>query len=156
MYTFCLHTLVDITQNGNLKAEFPFKTLAGEVIHDRESLTIAKNQQVNFNTMIQTLQLRGNIVWEHPPLRIHENIANMRFGTAYEGKHYIWNFMWQVEQSEVYTMGTDQYGQLREDFDLVPVINFCKETATFPASAFITQDPRIINTYFSFVPEQAK
>ena len=156
MYTFCLHTLVDITENGTLKDAFPFQTKSGELIHDRESLILAKNQQSNFATMIQTLQLRGNIVWEGVPVRLHENIANMRFGSAYEGKHYFWNFIWQVEQQDVYALGTDRYGQLREDFDLVPVINFCKETATFPASAFITQDPRTINTYFTFVPEQDK
>jgi hypothetical protein len=106
--------------------------------------------------MIQTLQLRGNIVWEQTPIKINENIANMRFGSIYEGKHYIWNFMFQVEQEDVYAIEKDKYGQLKEDFDIVPVINFCKETASFPASAFITEDPRTLNTYFSYVPQENK
>ena len=112
MYTFCCHTLVDITENGPLKAQFPFKTKSNEVIHDKQTLTVAKNQQSNFQTLLQILQLRGNVVWEHVPYRIH--------------------------------------------FDMIPIINFCKETATFPANAFITQDPRTINTYFSFVPDTNK
>ncbi len=156
MFTFCLHTLVDITENGPLKNTFPFKTKSGELVHDKDSLTIAKNQQLNFTTLLQTLQLRGNIVWEHVPIRIHENIANMKFGNAYEGKHYVWNFMWQVEQEDLYKNEQDQYGQLKDDFDVVPIINFCKETATFPASAFITQDPQTLNTYFSYIPEENK
>ncbi len=156
MHQYMIHTLVDITQHGDLKKTFPFTSKSGELIHDKDSLLVAKNQQSNFTTLLQTLQLRGNIVWEHPPIRIHENIANMRFGTAYFGKHYIWNFMWQVEQEEVYSLNQDKYGQLKDDFDIVPVINFCKETATFPASAFITTDPRTLNTYFSYVPEENK
>jgi hypothetical protein len=156
MFTFCLHTLVDITENGQLKQAFPFKTKSNEVIHNKDTLTIAKNQQANFTTLIQALQLRGNIVWEREPIRINENVVNMRFGDAYEGKHLVWNFMWQVEQSDVYAIDNDQYGQLKEDFNMIPVINFCKETATFPASAFITKDSRFLNTYFSFVPEENK
>jgi hypothetical protein len=156
MFTFCLHTLVDITENGQLKQAFPFKTKSHEVIHNKDTLTIAKNQQANFTTLIQALQLRGNIVWEREPIRINENVVNMRFGDAYEGKHLVWNFMWQVEQSDVYAIDNDQYGQLKEDFNMIPVINFCKETATFPASAFITKDSRFLNTYFSFVPEENK
>ena len=156
MYTFCCHTLVDITENGPLKAQFPFKTKSNEVIHDKQTLTVAKNQQSNFQTLLQILQLRGNVVWEHVPYRIHDNIVNMRFGSDYEGKHMVWNFMWQVEQQYVYYKEADTYGQLKEDFDMIPIINFCKETATFPANAFITQDPRTINTYFSFVPDTNK
>ena len=156
MFTFCLHTLVDITENGQLKQAFTFKTKSNEVIHNKDTLTIAKNQQANFTTLIQALQLRGNIVWEREPIRINENVVNMRFGDAYEGKHLVWNFMWQVEQSDVYAIDNDQYGQLKEDFNMIPVINFCKETATFPASAFITKDSRFLNTYFSFVPEENK
>ena len=156
MFTYCLHTLVDITENGSLKNTFPFKTKSGELIHDKDRLTIAKNQQLNFTTLLQTLQLRGNILWEHPPIKIHENIANMRFGTDYSGKHFVWNFVWQVEQQDLYVKDQDRYGQLKDDFDIVPVINFCKETATFPASAFITQDSRNINTYFSYIPENNK
>ena len=64
--------------------------------------------------------------------------------------------MWQVEQEDLYKKEQDQYGQLKDDFDVVPIINFCKETATFPASAFITQDPQTLNTYFSYVPEENK
>lgn len=156
MFTFCVHTLVDITENGSLKKDFPFKTLSGEVVHDKNSLLVAKNQQSNFTTLIQTLQLRGNIVWEHPPIKINEPIANMRFGSAYEGKQNIWNFMWQVEQSELYAEEQNKYGQLESDFDMIPVLSFCKETCTFPYSAFITTDTKLKNTYFSFVPDENK
>jgi hypothetical protein len=68
----------------------------------------------------------------------------------------IWNFIWQTEQLDVYALNNDRTGQLTEDFDQIPVVNFCKETATFPASAFITQDNKTLNTYFTYIPEQDK
>ena len=77
-----VHTLVDITDNGNLKNAFPFKTKADELIHDVRSLNVARNQNSNYTTMLQLLQIRGNITWEHPPLKMNENIINMKFGSA--------------------------------------------------------------------------
>ena len=50
MYEYKIHTLIDITENGNLKQTFPFKTIANEVVHNKESLIIARNQNSNFST----------------------------------------------------------------------------------------------------------
>ena len=98
MYEFRVHTLVDVTENGNLRREFPFKTKTNEVIHDKHTLTIARNQNSNFNTMTQLLQIRGNITWETPPTKLNEPIANMRFGSVYNGKQNSWHFTFFVEQ----------------------------------------------------------
>ena len=153
MYEFRVHTLVDITNNGNLRKEFPFKTDANEVIHDKHTLAIARNQNSNFNTMSQLLQIRGNITWETPPMKLNEPVANMRFGSVYDGKQNSWHFTFFVEQSEVYGQQQEPTAQLIEDFDLVPILNFCKETATFPTATFITQNSETINTYFSYAGE---
>ena len=157
MHTFRVHTLVDITNNGLLKKEFPFKTKASEIVHDKHTLAIARNQNNNFNTMIQLLQIRGNITWETLPMRMHDTLGNSAFGSAYEGKHISWHFEFQTEQQDVYgDASTKNVGQLIEDFDLVPIMTFCKETATFPTSTFITQDPKTISTYFSYAGEYNK
>lgn len=156
MYEFRVHTLVDITDNGSLHRPFPFKTTGGEVIHDKHSLAIARSQNNNFNTMVQLLQIRGNITWEVPPMRVHDTIGNSSFGSAYEGKQSTWHFTFFTEQTDVYGTEQDPTGQLIEDFNLVPIVNFCKETATFPTSTFITQEPKTINTYFSYVGEENK
>ena len=150
MYEYRVHTLVDITDNGSLQKPFPFKTLGGEVVHDKNSLSIARNQNNNFNTMLQLLQIRGNIMWEQPPNRIHDTIGNSGFGSAYEGTHTSWHFSFFTEQNEVYGDSQNPTANLIDDFNLVPIINFCKETATFPTSTFITQDLKTINTYFSY------
>ena len=63
MHEYRIHTLVDITQNGNLKQAFPFKTTQGDIIEDKQSLALARDQNNNFNTLLQVLQLRGNVTW---------------------------------------------------------------------------------------------
>ena len=156
MYEFRVHTLVDITDNGLLTKPFPFKTPSGEVVHDRDSLAVARNQNNNFNIMLQLLQIRGNITWDRPPMRIHDTLGNSGFGTAYEGKQTSWHFNFSVEQNEVYGDPKNPTSQLIDDFNLVPIINFCKETATFPTSTFITTDYKTLNTYFSYAGETNK
>tara|TARA_B100000941_G_C28343524_1_gene467961 strand:+ start:429 stop:782 length:354 start_codon:yes stop_codon:yes gene_type:complete len=117
---------------------------------------VAKNQNNNFNTMLQLLQIRGNVTWESPPFKINDTIGNSGFGTEYTGKQTSWHFNFFTEQSEVYGSVDHPTGQLADDFNLVPIINFCKETATFPTSTFITLDPKLINTYFSYAGESNK
>ena len=153
MYEFRVHTLVDITNNGNLRKEFPFKTESNEVIHDKHTLAIARNQNSNYNTMSQLLQIRGNITWETPPMKLNEPVANMRFGSVYDGKQNSWHFTFFVEQPEVYGKIQEPTAQLIDDFHLVPILSFCKETVTFPTNTFITTNDHTINTYFSYAGE---
>ena len=81
-----------------------------------------------------------------------------------------WHFQFFTEQSDVYGDVTNPIGQLLDDFNLVPIVNFCKETANFPIATFITKNLTqptinpvtdkqkvinalsgdIINTYFSY------
>ena len=149
MHTYSITTLIDITENGVLRNQFPFKTKSGELVHDAATLIIARNQQANFTTLLQLQQMRSNIAWEDTPRKQIDSVANWRFGSVFEGRHTIWQFEWQAEQSEVYAFDGDAVGGLIEDFDQIPIINFCKETAAFPRNVFNTQDPRYINTYFT-------
>ncbi len=151
MYEYRVHTLVDITDNGNLKQAFPFKSKSGDVIHDKQSLAIARNQNSNFTTMLQLLQMRANITWEHPPERMEpQTLGNHGFGSFYEGKHITWNFGFFSEQPGLYGDDQDPVANLIGDFHQVPILSFCKETATFPLNTFDTENIETINTYFSY------
>ena len=156
MYEFRLHTLVDLTENGNLKQSFPFKTKSDEVIHDKHTLAVARNQNNNFDTMIQLLQMRGNVTWEHSPMKITGAMTKFEFGTFYEGQQTAWHFQFFTEQMDVYGDELSPTESLLDDFHNVPIISFCKETVTFPLSTFDTQNPKTINTYFSFAGEYNK
>jgi len=165
MHEYRIHTLVDITDNGNLKQQFPFKTLAGNEIHDKHSLAIARNQNSNFSTMLQLLQMRGNITWENSPEKIEmASLGNHGFGSYYEGPHSTWHFQFFSEQSGVYGDTVDPTENLVEDFSLVPVVAQCTNTAHMPIQTFVTKEMQgtdrqkiigalaggIINTYFSY------
>ena len=80
MHEFYAHTLVDITLNGKLQRPFPFESDSGEMIQDKESLLLAKSQNSNFNTLLQLLQIRGNIVYENGPMKIEQTLGNTAFG----------------------------------------------------------------------------
>ena len=171
MHKYRIHTLVDITDNGNLRRQFPFTTDGGMVIDDKHSLAMARDQNSNFDTMIQLLQMRGNITWEVPPEKIElPNLGNHGFGSYYEGTHNTWHFQFFTEQSGVYGGMVDPTQNLVEDFNLVPVITDCTNTAQMPIQTFVTQDLKgtdeqkvigalaggVINTYFSFAGEYNK
>ena len=156
MYEFRVHTLVDITDNGNLKQSFPFKTKSEQVIHDKHTLAVARNQNSNFDTMIQLLQMRGNVTWEVPPMMLSDTLGNSGFGSFYEGTQTAWHFQFFTEQTDVYGENLSPTEALLDDFHNVPVLSFCKETVTFPLSTFDTQNPKTINTYFSFAGEYNK
>ena len=165
-----MHTLVDITKNGNLTKTFPFETSAGDIIDGKESLRLARNQNNNFNTMIQMLQIRGNIVWEEDPVRFAHDLSMTKFGQYYEGHNKSWHFTFYTEQTDVFGNANNPTEQLIEDFNLVPVLTECKNTAHFPIQTFITKDLQktalntptkeqkvinalsgdIINTYFTY------
>ena len=102
MHEFRVHTLVDITDNGNLQRSFPFKTKSDTTVHNKETLAVARNQNNNFNTLLQLLQIRGNIIWEIPPKKYTTLLGNTKFGTVYEGKQNTWTFQFFTEQSELY------------------------------------------------------
>lgn len=164
-HEYRIHTLVDITDNGNLKRPFPFTTESGDVVHDKYTLSIARNQNSNFSTMIQLLQMRGNITWEHAPQKIElPDLGNHVFGSYYEGKHTTWHFQFFTEQAGVYGDFAEPTASLVEDFSLVPVVADCMNTAHLPIHTFVTKEMQgtdrqkiigalaggVINTYFSY------
>ena len=164
-HEYRIHTLVDITDNGNLKRPFPFTTESGAKVQDKYTLSIARNQNSNFSTMIQLLQMRGNITWDHAPQKIElPDLGNHVFGSYYEGKQTTWHFQFFTEQAGVYGDFVDPTASLVEDFSLVRVVADCTNTAHLPIHTFVTKEMQgterqkiigalaggIINTYFSY------
>ena len=92
------------------------------------------------------------------------NLGNHGFGSYYEGTHLSWHFQFFTEQSGVYGDIVDPTESLVDDFNLVPVVAECKNTAYLPVQTFVTKELQgsdeqkvigalaggIINTYFSY------
>ena len=116
------------------------------------------------------LQIRGNIVWEEDPMRYTHDLTATRFGKYYDGHNTSWHFTFFTEQTDVFGNESNPIEQLIEDFNLVPIMPECMNTAHFPIQTFITKDLQqpgsnpgtkeqkvinalsgdIINTYFTY------
>lgn len=110
---YCLYTLVDITATGQYRSR-----------NDLERL-----QQQNFDTVIQTIGLAGNVYFDHPPKVIPADI----FGNE---KESCWYFEWQMEIDHLFEANGDEIHRLKELFQFVPFITGLSETAQFDKPIF--------------------
>lgn len=110
---YCLYTLVDITATGRYQSK-----------NDLERL-----QQQNFDTVIQTIELAGNLAYERSPKLISSEL----FGDLTQR---CWYFEWQMEHEKVLEHNGDEVGRLKELFEFVPVITGLTETAEFSKPVF--------------------
>ena len=126
-----LYTLVDITATGVTRSNF------GEDTLDR-------NQQRNWETILQVLGLRTQpIIISGPAVSRGVDLAWMDFGELYEGKHDVWSVVFSSEQN-VY-----QIDQLEQDFEQIPIVTGLTESARFMLPIFYPHGT-IKNVYFKF------
>lgn len=114
MMKYELYTLVDITSTG--------------VYHGEGNLK--KYQQQNFNTVIQTIGLCGNIYFDSPP-RI---IPTDKFG---KNVKECWYFEWTMEIPDVFLRDENPIALLPEVFKFVPYIPNLTEKSYFPMAIFV-------------------
>lgn len=117
-------TLVDITQTG--------------VVHNRVEKEFERNQQRNWETVIQCLGLRTQPFEIHGPVDKIMDIDHDIFGEMYSGKHKVWMFTFSVEQTGVWAQGADVLSLLHTDFNEIPIIQGLNETANFILPIFYT------------------
>lgn len=128
-----LYTLVDITSTGVIRSNF------GED-------TLERNQQRNWETVLQVLGLRTQpIIISGPVAHLNTDLAWLDFGELYEGTHTVWSFVFTSEQN-VY-----QIDQLEKDFEQIPIVSGLTETAKFLLPIFYPHGT-IKNVYFKFNP----
>ena len=125
-------SLVDITSTGVIRSPNPDD--------------IARNQQRNWETVIQCMGLRTQPQNIQPPITIHMEIDRFEFGDFYSGLQRVWMWTWTIESTGVYD--TDKpLGGLMQDFEQVPVITGLEETARFMLPIFYPYGT-IKNVYF--------
>jgi len=130
MPRYRITTLVDITRTDAKKS-------------DPNNIRI--NQQQNFNSLRQTIELRSNIEWDRDPASKSGSLPVPFHGKA---NHWIWEF--RVERDDVFLSDTDPCGLLKQDLNNVPVINGLKETVELDPPAFKTLNGNI-NTYIEII-----
>jgi hypothetical protein len=128
MQTIEIQTLVDITETN--------------VIRPNQGTPLAHNQQRNFTTLKQCVEIRSNIMFDGSPVVEERDIKDMGFGTKYKGKHRVWTFVFSPERSGAYS----DIKVLGNDINQVPVIQKLTETINMDTSIFEITDPVNTNT----------
>jgi len=122
---FKIKTLVDITETKARKGE-------DEVLY---------GEQQNYMTLLNTLGLRTNINLRGTPKV--ETVSIKGFGSTYKGEHKVW-----TQEIEVEYEGATNIDFMKNDFDLVPIINNLNETVEFDIAVFRTKDAKKRNILF--------
>lgn len=118
MERYKITTLVDITKtNPSRDAKDP--KLLGK--------------RSNFNSLLQTLNIRSNIFYDKDPL-----VERGRLPDPWEGKGSYWIFEFETERDDVYKDFNDQAGLLKTDLDGVPIIDNLDNTVDFKLPVFKT------------------
>ena len=120
-----LYTLVDITHTGQYRMEI--------------GKELARHKEQNFNTVIQTLGLRSNVLYKSNPCMLE--VGGKLIGFDTDKIIRVWRFDWSVQQDNLYQIDNDPVGALKLDFNLVPYINNLDEIVDQPISVFSTYMP---------------
>lgn len=117
-----LYTLVDITNTGQHRVE------AG-----REQ---ARWKEQNFQTVLQTLGIRANIIFTSSPQVVEVGGRVAGFDT--DEIIRLWRFDFKTERDYLFEKDGDPVGFLKEDFHLVPYIQGLDELLEQNYAVFTT------------------
>lgn len=131
------YSLVDITATG--------------VVRDNNSDTLPRDQQRNWETVLQCLGLRTQPQHIQIPvayITYNDVLRRWPFGDFYNRENQtVWVWSWAVESDSFYSMNNDPIGGLLSDFEQVPIITGLEETARFMLPIFHPHGA-IKNIYF--------
>lgn len=105
------------------------------------------DQNKNFITLSQCIELRSIVHYETSPELEKIDIKNLEFGSNYKGKHNVWTFRFNPDRSGVYIDDKgDGLGFLVNDLHEVPVIKNLTETINIDKAVFDLKDSKLKNT----------
>lgn len=114
-------TLFDCTTTGvtgNLRpSNLPFVDAAGQPVDNQLAWNRSRNQQRNYQTLIQLISLRTQ------PINV----------TATDQNQQYWQFSFETENENVYGSGTDAFENLLQDCVGVPMITNLGEQQSITA-----------------------
>lgn len=122
-------TATGITNNFN-KASVPMTDKAGQKITDQISWNKSRNQQRNFETIIQGISLRSQPIFEELP-EVDE-----------EASEKTWVFKFRIEHKDAFRRDDEELGILLDDLNYVPCILKLTESAQIEEPIFITRGPK--------------
>lgn len=118
------YSLVDITPTG--------------VVRGREQDSVDRNQQRNWETVLQCIGLRTQPHCIQLPVEnIVRELSVLDFGEFYTGQNQkVWTWLWATESTDIYDLPNQPLGGLMKDLEQVPIITGLTETAKFMLPIF--------------------
>ena len=130
------YSLIDITATGVVGTH---KADVGT-----ESWMFRRNQQRNWETMLQLIGLRAQPVYLKDPVVLHDqDLTSYRFSSQFQGNHRVWTFEFASEHDQVF--GPD-LALLMDDVHNIPVNVGLDETVEVEIPLFDTRVHH--NVYF--------
>lgn len=120
---YMLYTTVDITNTGQYRTE-----LGKEADRWREQ---------NFQTVLQTLGIRGNISYRKSPTQ--SEISGHIFGFKTNKIIRVWQFEFNTEREQLFEKDRNPVGYMIDDFDGVPYISGLDESMEQNYDVFVTE-----------------
>lgn len=144
-------SLVDLTKTaviGSYRAGFtPFVDNANQSVTDMTEWTRSRNQQRNFETVMQIIGLRAQPMLLDTPTQSLNELSDYKFGTDWVGSHQVWSFRFSVEYAFVFDRNEQDLAALLEDMNNIPCIAGLSESVQLPAPVFKTYGAST-NVYF--------
>jgi hypothetical protein len=127
-----LYTLVDITNTRQFRPE--------------QGRQKEFWQEQNFNTVIQTLNIRSNISYHYGPEQFE--VGGRAIGFDTDDIIRVWRFDFSTQSDNIYATKDDPVGLLKEDFMAVPYIKGLNEAMEQQYAVFNTELPGNNITFF--------
>lgn len=119
MTRYRITTLADITRTGSKRSD-----------PDQSKI----DQQSNFNSIRQAIELRSNVTWPADPVKQQGTLPD-----PFQGKAAYWIWEFDTEREDLFMKDGDPVFLLREDLHGVPVIAGLEETVDLAPSALQTR-----------------
>jgi hypothetical protein len=134
-----IKTLVDITKTG--------------ITRPTQGTQIEIDQNRNFTTLSQCVELRSVMSYDDPPAVDLIDIKGLGFGSNYKGKQKVWTFKFKPDRDGVYRNNDgDELALLFDDMHEVPVIKNLNETINMNVAIFNLKDSKLRNTLITALP----
>lgn len=127
-----IQTLVDIT---NTRVNRP-----------NQGSQLEYDQNRNFTTLRQCVEIRSIVSFDNPPLIEKKKIDGI-FGSSFKGEHTVWTFKFIPDRVGVYTSEDgNAIGSLIDDIDSVPIIKNLTESVNIDKAIFDCKNTSSKNT----------
>jgi hypothetical protein len=122
---YILYTTVDITSTGQYRIN--------------SSREIDRWKEQNFQTVLQTIGIRGNITFDKLPRMT--SISGTVLGFSIPDIIRVWQFEFRTEREHLFLSNNDPVGFLLDDFEAVPYISGLDECMDQNYDIFVTKGP---------------